>query len=193
MRKCRPGVFAAALLCGSFLTSAGCASSGATGETAREGGEPTRRPKKKVGSPMPSIVVSALEGKRKIDLGALHGKVVLVDIWASWCAPCMEEMPLLDEMAKRLNKKGKSVEIIAVSVDEDKASAQTFLSSRASWSLTVAHDPAGKVPEVLKPSKMPTSYIVDAQGIIRYVNEGFERDDLKTLESRLTSLAADAS
>jgi thiol-disulfide isomerase/thioredoxin len=140
---------------------------------------------------MPSIVVKAIEGKRRIDLGALRGKVVLVDIWASWCAPCMEEMPLLDEMAVRLKKKG--VEVIAVSVDEDRESAEAFLGKRASWTLTVAHDPKGKVPKVLQPSKMPTSYVVDAEGIIRYVNEGFERGDMKGLEARLTALAAEST
>jgi len=140
---------------------------------------------------MPSVIVRELDGKRKIDLGALQGKSVLVDIWASWCAPCLEEMPLLDDMATRLKKNG--VVIIAVSVDEDKESAKTFLGSRPSWSLTVAHDPEGKVPEILRPAKMPTSYVLDGEGIIRYVNEGFERGDLKTLEARLKALASDAS
>jgi thiol-disulfide isomerase/thioredoxin len=116
---------------------------------------------------------------------------VLVDIWASWCAPCKEEMPLLDEMAGRLKDKG--VQVIAVSIDEDRESAQEFLSSRPSWSLTVAHDPKGKLPEALHPGKMPSSYVLDADGIIRYVNEGFERGDLKTLEKRLVALAAEAS
>jgi len=140
---------------------------------------------------MPSVLVKHFDGGGKIDLGSLKGKVVLVDIWASWCAPCKEEMPLLDEMAGRLKKKG--VEIIAVSVDEDKESAQEFLSSKPSWALTVAHDPKGKLPEALHPGKMPSSYVVDAEGIIRFVNEGFERSDLKTLEKRLVTLAAEAS
>jgi thiol-disulfide isomerase/thioredoxin len=184
------------VLAGSLLGGFGCASSDAAGP--RSGGEHrsakrSGQGEKKggVGVPMPSVVVRELEGRRKIDLGTLHGKVVLVDIWASWCAPCMEEMPLLDEMAVRLRKNG--VEIIAVSVDEDQQSAQTFLSSRAKWSLTVAHDPKGKLPEVLQPSKMPTSYVVDAEGIIRYVNEGFERGDLKTIEAKLIALSREAS
>jgi len=57
----------------------------------------------------------------------------------------------------------------------------------------VAHDPKGKLPEALHPGKMPSSYVVDAEGIIRYVNEGFERGDLKVIEKRLLALATDAS
>jgi thiol-disulfide isomerase/thioredoxin len=165
-------------LVGGLLCLAGCASVGG-GERAEQGNG--------VGQPMPAIVVKTLEGGRSVDLGALRGKVVLVDIWASWCAPCKEEMPMLDDMAARLKHKG--VEIIAVSVDEQRASAMTFLKSRPRWSLTLAHDPQGKVPELLQPSKMPTSYIVDTHGILRYVNAGFERSDARLMEERLLALA----
>jgi len=174
-----------------LAVTGGCASSEAARGDTETSGKKQSHKSGKIGAPMPSIVVKRFEGGGKIDLGALQGKVVLVDIWASWCAPCMEEMPLLDEMAGRLKQKG--VQIIAVSVDEDKDSAQTFLSSRPSWSLTVAHDPKGKLPDALQPGKMPSSYVVDAEGIIRYVNEGFERGDLKVLEKRLVALAAEAS
>lgn len=183
-------VVAVCLAAGCLLSTACASSSSSRGEgTARASGAGKR--KKGVGTPMPSVVVKELAGKRKIDLGALQGKVVLVDIWASWCGPCKEEMPLLDEMATRLKKMG--VEVIAVSVDEDKESAQQFLSAKDDWALTIAHDPKGKVPEVLKPTKMPTSYVVDSGGIIRYVNEGFERGDLETIEARLKALASEAS
>ncbi|HEX2659444.1 MAG TPA: TlpA disulfide reductase family protein [Polyangia bacterium] len=182
---------AALLICCMPLAPAGCASSDSARSASAGGKAGGKKSGGRVGAPMPSVIVRELNGKRKIDLGALQGKAVLVDIWASWCAPCMEEMPLLDDMATRLKKKG--IEIIAVSVDEDKESATTFLGSRPSWSLTVAHDPEGKVPEILRPAKMPTSYVLDGEGIIRFVNEGFERGDLAKLESRLKTLAGDAS
>lgn len=171
--------------------SAGCASSESSREDTETAGTKSSHKSAKVGAPMPSVLVKHFESGGKIDLGSLKGKVVLVDIWASWCGPCKEEMPLLDEMAGRLKNKG--VEIIAVSVDEDKNSAQDFLSSRPNWALTVAHDPKGKLPDALQPSKMPSSYIVDAQGIIRYVNEGFERGDIKVIEKRLVALAAEGA
>jgi thiol-disulfide isomerase/thioredoxin len=145
----------------------------------------------RVGAPLPGLVVQTVKGGRSIDLSDMKGKVVLLDIWASWCGPCKEEMPLLDEMAGRLKPKG--IEFVAVSIDEDKAAAESFLRTRGKWSLTIAHDPKGKVPDAMQPPKMPTSYIVDAQGIVRYVNAGFDRSDVKKIEDRLLTLAADVT
>ena len=166
-------------LVGGWFCFVGCATA-EVGQTAAQG--------QQVGRAMPAFTVRTLEGGRAIDLGALRGKVLLIDIWASWCAPCKEEMPMLDEMAARLKRKG--VEVIAVSIDEQRSSAVAFLRSRPHWSLTLAHDPQGKVPELLQPSKMPTSYIVDGHGILRYVNTGFERADARVMEERLLALAA---
>jgi len=193
-RVCRIALLSGLLALVGTLNS-GCASSEASREDpetpAQKHGKSGGPSSGKVGAPMPSILVQQFDGGGKIDLGSMKGKVVLVDIWASWCGPCKEEMPLLDELAGRLKKKG--VEIIAVSIDEDKESAEAFLSSRPRWSLTVAHDPKGKLPDALHPGKMPSSYVLDAHGIIRYVNEGFERGDLNAIEKRLVALATDAS
>lgn len=182
------------LLCavlGSSLGALGCAASGAEapathGEHAKKAGGGQIR----VGESLPGIVVHTLKG-RAIDLGSMEGKVVMLDIWASWCGPCKEELPLLDDMAARLKDKG--VEIVAVSIDEQRADAESFLSARPKWTLTVAHDPQGKLPELLQPPKMPTSYLIDGQGIVRYVNAGFERTDAKKIEDRLLELAAESS
>jgi len=155
----------------------------ATAETAGPGGGGAA-----VGSPVPQMKVTDFDG-RKFDARSLEGQVVLLDIWASWCAPCKEELPLLDSMAARL--RGKGVTVLAISIDESKEDALGFLKSRrAGWALSLAHDPEGKVAERLKPSRMPTSYIIDREGIIRHVNAGFERDDLAKIEARLTQLAA---
>jgi len=114
--------------------------------------------------------------------------VLLLDIWASWCGPCKQELPMLDEMAARLRSKG--VQIVAVSIDHERANLDKFLGARGRWSLTIAHDPKGEVADRLQPEKMPTSYIIDRQGIIRYVNYGFVPSDAGKIETRLTELAA---
>jgi cytochrome c biogenesis protein CcmG, thiol:disulfide interchange protein DsbE len=162
-----------------LIAQLGCATAGGPGPST----EPAA-----VGSPLPALEVTDFEG-RAFGGRALAGQVVLLDIWASWCAPCKEELPLLDAMAARLRAKG--ITIVAVSIDESRDDALGFLRSRRnSWSLSFAHDPEGRLAERLKPPKMPTSYIVDRDGIIRQVNSGFERGDVAKIEARLTQLAA---
>jgi thiol-disulfide isomerase/thioredoxin len=162
-----------------IVALSGCATAGGAGPSESGGA---------VGSPAPPMKVTDFDG-RALDPRVLAGRVILLDIWASWCAPCKEELPLLDSMATRLRSKG--VTILAVSIDESRDDALAFLKSRGSeWSLSLAHDPEGRLAERLKPPRMPTSYIIDRAGIIRHVNAGFEREDAAKIEARLTQLAA---
>jgi thiol-disulfide isomerase/thioredoxin len=167
-----------ALALGALLALGGCATAGAAGEGG--GGH-------QVGAPVPEIHVESLGGKA-LGIGDFHGKVVLLDVWASWCGPCKQELPMLDDMAKRLRDDG--VEILAVSVDQERANVVKFLKARPRWALTIAHDPSGQIADRLAPEKMPTSYIIDRDGIIRYVNSGFEPSDAATIERRLVEVAS---
>jgi thiol-disulfide isomerase/thioredoxin len=140
-----------------------------------------------IGRQLPDIRLSALKGSKGVRLGDFRGKVVLLDVWASWCAPCKQELPMLDDMAGRL--RGRGIEIVAVSVDDSREDAEEFLRSRKNWSLRLAHDPDGKLPSKLNPPKMPSSYFIDRGGVIRQVNAGFEHGDERKIESRLLALA----
>jgi cytochrome c biogenesis protein CcmG, thiol:disulfide interchange protein DsbE len=163
------------------LLGAGCAAMGAAS------GAGSAAANQALGEPMPDVTVEEFWARKELRLSELRGKVVLLDIWASWCVPCKDEMPSLDEMAGRL--RGKGVEIIAVSIDEDRMAAEAFLKRRKRWSLTLAHDPAGSIPDRLQPPKMPTSYVIDRAGILRHVNAGFEPADAARIEAQLTALA----
>jgi thiol-disulfide isomerase/thioredoxin len=123
-----------------------------------------------------------------LPLRSLEGQVVLLDVWASWCAPCREELPMLDDLARRLDAKG--IRVVAVSIDEDRTAALEFLRIREGWQLRVAHDPNQDVPRALRPPKMPTSYVIDRGGRLRHVHAGFERADAATIEGELLALAA---
>jgi thiol-disulfide isomerase/thioredoxin len=136
--------------------------------------------------PMPDLSFKPMHGRGEIRLASLRGKVVLLDLWASWCAPCREELPLLDDLSRRL--RGEGVEIIAVSVDEDRAAADELVRLRPRWHLTMAHDPA--VAERLSPPAMPSSYLIDARGRLQEVKAGFEPGDIQRLEARLRALAS---
>lgn len=94
---------------------------------------------------------------------------------------------MLDAMAGRLKDRG--VVILAVSIDEDRANVDKFVSGRAQWTLTLAHDPDKRVAQTLNPDKMPSSYLLDRNGIIREINGGFVPEDAKRIESQLVELS----
>jgi cytochrome c biogenesis protein CcmG/thiol:disulfide interchange protein DsbE len=163
----------------------GCSACGGAEQAAAS---PTGNSGMAVGQQAPDVEFDALKGSGTIKLGELRGKVVLLDFWASWCAPCQEELPLLDDMSTRLKSKG--IEIVGLSIDENKADAEHFLTRKSSWALTLGHDPEQKVADEFKPPKMPTSYVIDRKGIVRQVNAGFERADAKKIEAQLVDLAS---
>jgi len=168
-RSLRGGALAALLVLG-------CATSG--GEGGGSSGP--------IGAPLPLLKVDALSGKT-IDVGSYRGRVLLLDVWASWCAPCKQELPMLDAMAKRLKSQG--IDVLAVSVDQERANVDKFVRAHGHWSLTIAHDPRQEIAELLQPDKMPTSYVVDRSGIVRYVNAGFVPEDAPGIERRLLEVA----
>lgn len=140
-----------------------------------------------VGQEFPDFELTSFDG-RPLRLEALRGTVVLLDLWASWCAPCQEELPVLDDIARRLQSQG--VAVLGVSLDEERSNAQQFLSSRPRWQVQFFHDPKGKVAERLAPSTMPSSYLVDRGRVLRAVNVGFHSGDGPKLERQLRDLAA---
>lgn len=165
------------LALGLALVFFGCATTGGGGG---EGQAP-------VGAPLPALKVDALSGKT-INVASYKGRVLLLDVWASWCDPCKQELPVLNEMARRLKPQG--IDILAVSVDQERTNVDKFLHAHGGhWALTVAHDPRGEVAELLQPDKMPTSYVVDRAGIVRYVNAGFLPADASTIEQHLLEVA----
>jgi cytochrome c biogenesis protein CcmG, thiol:disulfide interchange protein DsbE len=163
-----------------LLVLAGCATGGHAGGGESGGGG------NQVGAPVPEIRMESLGGKA-LGVSDYRGKVLLLDVWASWCGPCKQELPMLDDMAKRL--RGDGITILAVSIDQERANLVKFLRVRPHWALTIAHDPKGEIADRLSPEKMPTSYIIDRAGIIRYVNSGFVPGDATTIERRLVEVA----
>lgn len=173
---------AAPLLAACFLATSACGGAGQAAASPDSSDSPL------VGQVAPDTEFTSLQGKDDIKLSSLRGKVVLLDFWASWCAPCQEELPLLDDMAVRL--KDKDIEIIGLSIDDSKADAEKFLKRKKSWALTLGHDPEQTVADQFKPPKMPTSYVIDRKGVVRQMNAGFERSDAKKIEAQLLELSS---
>ena len=105
----------------------------------------------------------------KHDLAAYKGRVVLINFWASWCPPCREEMPSMQRLMQKMS--GKSFVILAVDTGEPSDEAEPFL-KEIHPDFSILLDPEGEMAKRWKVFAMPTSFLVDKQGRIRYVLAG---------------------
>ena len=115
-----------------------------------------------IGNAAPDFTVADTD--RQVSLNQMRGKVVVLNFWATWCPPCIEEMPSLVEMQKKMKDKG--VEVVAISVDADQSAYLRFLKDYRVNLLTV-RDPDQKSNNLYGTFKFPETYIIDRQGVLR--------------------------
>ncbi len=120
----------------------------------------TRPPR--IGTSAPNFTVQ--DADRKLTLSDYHGKTVVLNFWATWCPPCVEEMPSLIQMQQRMKDKG--VVVLAVSLDEDESAYHKFLRDHGVNVITV-RDPAMKSSDLYGTFKYPETYIIDRNGILQ--------------------------
>jgi cytochrome c biogenesis protein CcmG/thiol:disulfide interchange protein DsbE len=113
------------------------------------------------GEVAPDFTVS--DGTTTVNLASYRGHVVLLNFWATWCAPCVAELPSLIELHHDMPK----LDIIAVSVDQDGAAYKKFVSSHHVDLITV-RNPSESVPTLFHTDMWPETYLIDRNGIIRY-------------------------
>ena len=110
--------------------------------------------------PVPAFQVEAL-GRENARLADLKGKVVLLNLWATWCPPCRAEMPSIQGLWAKL--KDKSFTVMAVSVGEDRQKVRDFI-DKTRYAFPVYLDPKGAVGQLFGASSIPTTYIIDKSG-----------------------------
>jgi thiol-disulfide isomerase/thioredoxin len=123
------------------------------------------------GGATPPLVLQDLEGATR-DLASLHGRVVLVNFWATWCEPCTAEMPSLQRLRKKLG--GQRFAILAVNDGESRQKVEAFLREKK-VTLEVLLDPDQRAVDDWKARGLPTTFLVGADGKVRYSTYG-ERD-----------------
>lgn len=134
----------------------------------------------------PAFSLPDLGGKRR-GLKGLHGKVVLLHFWATWCPPCLEELPSLFQLQRRLTD--PDFELLTVSVDDSAAVVKRFFSRNKLPQLPVLVDPSRATPKSYGTDKFPETYLIDRSGqlVYRFVNKRNwgSASALSCLQSRL--------
>ena len=113
----------------------------------------------------------------------LRGKVVIIDFWATWCAPCRRSLPRLADL--EANKKG--VRVLAVNVDDERINAVEFIKQH-NVKITSVYDVKKDVAGSYDVPAMPSALIVDRSGIVRFVHTGYTEKDLDLIKKEAESL-----
>lgn len=117
----------------------------------------------------PDFTLKSRSGEN-IKLSELRGDVVMINFWASWCAPCRQEMPLLEEMHKKYSDLG--FVLLGVNVEEDSSKAVELLRD-VPVSFPILYDDKNDVTKLYKVVAMPSTVMVDRDGNMRYLHRGY--------------------
>jgi peroxiredoxin len=120
--------------------------------------------------PAPDFTLKS-EGGSNLRLSEFRGEVVMINFWASWCAPCRQEMPLLDELYTQYQPLGFT--ILGVNVEEDSTKARQLLKN-APVNFPVLFDNSSDVSKLYNVVAMPSTVLVDRDGNIRYLHQGYK-------------------
>ncbi len=140
---------------------------------------------KPLAAPAPDCLGALLDGQDELTLESLRGKVVYVDFWASWCPPCRHSFPVMQRLYAEFSASG--FEIVAVNLDQEVSQARRFLKTNP-VAFSVTHDNSGACPQAFGVQAMPTSYLIDKDGTVRWRHSGFQRGEEGRLRQIIRSL-----
>jgi len=113
------------------------------------------------------------------------GKVVLLDFWASWCSPCLQSFPWMNELQQKHG--GKGLVVLAVNLDQDRKLAEAFL-GKTPAKFRVEYDSKGDVARQFEVQAMPTSFLIDRQGKVRVRHAGYKAKHRQEREQQIVQL-----
>ncbi len=149
MKGLRKALLGALLI---IFTASGLAASGLTGQAA------------------PDFVLKSAGGEN-LRLSEYRGDVVMINFWATWCGPCRQEMPLLDDLYSRYQRVGFS--LLGVNIDDDSARAMRMV-QELGINFPVLFDEGKEVSRLYQVEAMPVTVLVDREGTVRHVHHGYK-------------------
>ena len=177
----RRAVAAFAVLTSASVACGGSAGEGTAPSTPGAGGAKHEL----LQNPAPDFTADSVNGKGKIALAQWKGKVVLVDFWATWCEPCKKSFPKLEEL--RVKYAASGFEIAAISEDDEQNGVKEFGTSYGA-KFPLLWDKDKSLANKWHPPNMPSSFIIDKKGVVRFVHLGYHDGEEKEIETELKSL-----
>jgi peroxiredoxin len=176
--------FLVPLVVSSFVALAGCggASGGGDGAAAGGGGE-GKHPL--IGAHAPDFAAGSVNGKGKVSVKASGGKVLIVDFWATWCEPCKKSFPKLQDLFVKYKTSG--MDLIAVSEDDENSGISDFGTTFGA-KFPLVWDEGKAVAGKWQPKSMPSTFIVDKNGVVRFVHLGYHDGEEAEIEKEVKSL-----
>lgn len=138
------------------------------------------------GDVAPEIQVESIKGGA-LNLASFKGKVVYLDFWASWCGPCKQSFPWMNDMQTKYGAKG--LQVLAINLDAKKADAEKFLTEMPA-KFQVAFDPKSASPRAYGIKGMPTAVLIGTDGKVIEQHGGFREDDRAHLEAQIVKALA---
>jgi len=150
----------------------------------------------------PALVASPLVGKplelaapdlqgREVALSSARGKVQVIDFWATWCDPCRDQMPVLDQLARTYG--GQGLAVYGVSMDEDRAQVAAWLEANPVAFQILWDRGGGRHAERLDIQRLPTTLVVDRLGLVRFVHQGYLPRNAALLDREVQQLLSEGA
>lgn len=141
-----------------------------------------------VGNPAPDFTMDPLQGARApVSIRALRGQVVVVDFWGTYCAPCKASFPKLQGLSAKYAPSGLRIVGVSEDEDDDKGKIAPFAAQYGA-KFTIGWDKDHAIAQRYKPETMPSTFLIDRRGVVRYAHVGYRDGDDAELEKEIREL-----
>jgi thiol-disulfide isomerase/thioredoxin len=145
-------------------------------------------PRADAGRVAPDCTLRSVAESQTYALKKYQGQVLWVDFWASWCGPCVDAVPFLNDLDRDYRTRG--LQVVGINLDEDPQDALDFM-TRNPTRFAQAADALGDCPRSFGVEAMPSSYLIDRQGVIRLVHVGFRAGEVASIRALVDQLLAE--
>ncbi len=137
--------------------------------------------------PAPDLSIQTMNGKGSVSLSSLQGKIAIIDFWATWCGPCKKSFPALEELSKKYSDR---VVVVGISCDDSKDGVLDWAKTQGA-TFPVGWDEGHSIAKRWKVEKMPTTYVLDGNGTVRFVHDGYHDDEPDLIGRELALLTSE--